>query len=85
MIIHGSVQGVFYRANTRDKAVDLGLNGWVRNTHNGTVEVFAEGSKDKLDYLINFCRDNPGYSHVDDIIIEWGRQTNKYEGFRITH
>jgi acylphosphatase len=85
MIISGMVQGVFYRSNTRGKAVELGLDGWVRNLGDGGVEVFAEGSEDRLKELVEYCRSNPGYSHVDDVRVEWGKSTGKYAGFMITH
>ena len=48
VIIHGRVQGVFYRASAREKAIELGLTGWVKNRLDKTVEVVAEGDKSSL-------------------------------------
>jgi acylphosphatase len=47
-IVHGLVQGVFFRASTRDEAARLGLGGWVRNRDDGTVEVHAVGEENAL-------------------------------------
>ena len=48
LIIHGKVQGVFFRTSTKDKANELRLSGFVRNSEDGTVEVIAEGDEDQL-------------------------------------
>ncbi|MEF8793990.1 acylphosphatase [Thiohalorhabdus sp.] len=50
-IIHGRVQGVFFRDSTRQKAQELGVRGWVRNRPEGTVEVMAAGDEASLDGL----------------------------------
>ena len=49
VVIEGRVQGVFFRANTREEAISLGLNGWVRNCLDGRVEAVFEGEKDKVE------------------------------------
>lgn len=49
--VSGQVQGVFYRANTKSKAIELGITGWVRNLPDGRVEVLAFGSNEQLDTL----------------------------------
>ena len=48
LIIHGKVQGVLFRDNTRKEAQSLGLTGWVKNNPDGTVEAMIEGEEDKL-------------------------------------
>ena len=50
-IIHGRVQGVFFRDSTRQKARELGVRGWVRNRPEGTVEVMAAGTESALEGL----------------------------------
>tara|TARA_B100001971_G_C17788747_1_gene333406 strand:+ start:180 stop:437 length:258 start_codon:yes stop_codon:yes gene_type:complete len=67
MIIEGRVQGVFFRDNTKKKANELGLKGYVKNIEDRKVEIIAEGEEDKLKELIEFCKDNPGASHVTDV------------------
>ena len=81
--VHGDVHGVFFRASTRDKALDLGLKGYAKNMPDGTVEVVAEGPEDKLKELIAFCKNNPGYSNVSKVTVKEEEATNEFDGFRI--
>ncbi len=55
VVIHGWVQGVYFRAFTRDQARSLGLTGWVRNRRDGTVEAYFEGEKEKVDQMVAWC------------------------------
>ena len=66
----GSVQGVFFRASTRDEARRRGVTGWVRNAPDGTVEVEAQGAPGAVDAMIEFCRRGPGHSRVDQLDVE---------------
>jgi len=56
LTIHGLVQGVFFRARTRDAAQSFGLKGYVKNLPDGKVEVVAEGPKEKINELIEYCK-----------------------------
>ena len=66
----GRVQGVFFRASTRDEARRLGLTGWAANMPSGTVEIGIQGDDDDVDAFIAFCRLGPGQSDVDDLLVE---------------
>jgi len=57
--VTGTVQGVFFRANTKNEAGKLGLTGWVKNLPNGKVEVEASGEEKKLKKLLKFLQNNP--------------------------
>jgi len=83
IFVSGRVQGVFFRANTRDKANELGLKGWVRNLPDGRVEVVAEGERPALKRLIEFCRKGPEGAKVENIEIEWEEPGNEFETFEI--
>jgi acylphosphatase len=83
LLISGQVQGVFFRANTRRKASELGLKGWVRNVPDGMVEVLAEGRKHSLDKLIEYCRKGPEGASVENIEIKWGEFRNEFGGFDV--
>ncbi len=71
MFVHGHVQGVFYRSNTQKGAQGLGLTGWVKNCYDGSVEIHAEGDKDKLEELNEWCRHGPALAKVSKIDLNW--------------
>jgi acylphosphatase len=62
--VQGRVQGVFYRASTREEAVRLHLTGWVRNLPDGSVEILAEGKRNSLQALTEWCGHGPPYANV---------------------
>ena len=67
LIVHGRVQGVFYRAWTIEQARALGVAGWVRNRRDGTVEILAGGEPEAVDELVRRCRQGPPAAQVDRI------------------
>lgn len=62
--VFGRVQGVGYRAWTVRIALRLGISGWVRNRHNGCVEIYAQGKTDALSFLRKSCLQGPLWSRV---------------------
>jgi acylphosphatase len=64
VIVHGTVQGVAFRAATRSRAVALGASGWVRNRPDGTVEAVFEGEPEGVRALVEFCRQGPRFARV---------------------
>jgi acylphosphatase len=68
--VKGKVQGVFFRAWTVEQATGLGLDGWVRNRHDGSVEAVAAGPADKVEELIARCRRGSPASQVEAVIVE---------------
>ena len=71
VVIHGRVQGVFFRAETRDRARSLGLDGWVRNTGEGSVEAVFEGDRDRIESMLVWCRRGPSLAQVDTVDVDW--------------
>ena len=61
------MQGVFYRASCATKATQLGVVGWVSNQPDGSVLIEAEGSKDKIVDLIDWCKDGPPHASVERV------------------
>lgn len=59
VVVHGRVQGVFYRDSCRQEAERLGVAGWVVNEHDGTVRVHVEGDPDAVRSLVEWCRTGP--------------------------
>ena len=82
-IVHGLVQGVFFRHNTRIEAARLGLAGTVRNRPDGTVAVSAEGPRERLDCLLTWLRHGPELAEVERVDVEWRSSTGAESGFRI--
>jgi acylphosphatase len=67
--ISGKVQGVFFRASTKEQADHLGIKGLVRNEKDGSVYVEAEGVKSKLDQFVLWCKQGPPHAVVTDVEI----------------
>lgn len=65
--VSGKVQGVFFRASTRDKARSLGLNGFVKNQPDGSVYMVASGEEEKLSALVAWCHNGPSQAIVDKV------------------
>ena len=79
----GRVQGVGYRDFVERRASSLGLSGYVRNLSDGrTVEVVAEGPRDKLERLVEHLRQGPGGAYVHEVDLSWSEATGHYDGFR---
>ena len=67
LIISGRVQGVWYRGWTVDQASDLGLDGWVRNRADGTVEALLVGPEAQVDKMVTLCHDGPKLARVCEV------------------
>lgn len=67
IVITGKVQGVFFRQSTREKARSLNIKGTVNNQPDGSVKIIANGAKEQMDELINWCRQGPPKARVDTV------------------
>jgi acylphosphatase len=85
VVVHGWVQGVYFRAYTRDQARRLGLTGWVMNRRDGTVEAFVEGEKSKVEQMVAWCRQGPSTAQVDGIEVRYGDFLGEGEAFEIRY
>lgn len=70
--VTGKVQGVFFRANVKKVADILGVKGFVRNEHNGSVFVEAEGEDEMVNKLIDYCHHGPEDANVEKVSISLG-------------
>lgn len=84
LIILGLVQGVFFRAQTEKKAIQLNLRGWVKNTVNGQVEITAQGNEEDLRKLIAWCK-NGAPGQVKKVHEDWPREYKKLANFEILY
>jgi acylphosphatase len=67
VVVHGRVQGVFFRDTTRRLALEQGVRGWVRNTWEGTVEAVLEGSPAAVERLVDFAHRGPSGARVERV------------------
>jgi acylphosphatase len=81
-LVSGKVQGVFFRASTREEARSLGVDGWARNLADGRVEVVARGEIPAVDALCEWLREGPSAARVDDLHCE-ETDAEAGSGFRI--
>lgn len=85
LIISGRVQGVFFRAETQKAAQRIGVRGWVRNQPDGTVAAVAEGDKQLVDQLLEWCWQGSPMSSVSDVRVAWESPTGEFDDFNITY
>jgi acylphosphatase len=80
--VSGKVQGVYFRATTRDTAREHGVDGWVRNLDDGRVEAVFEGSEEDVERLVEFCHEGSPAARVDDVEVNY-EQPQGEDGFRV--
>jgi acylphosphatase len=85
LFIEGRVQGVFYRAFTREIAHSLGLRGWVRNLYDGRVEAVFEGKKQIIEQAIEECFSGPPGSKVTNMEVKWEEFQGDMQGFAVRY
>jgi len=85
LIIHGGVQGIFFRAFVKEHAIGVGFTGTVENLPNGTVEVIAEGKEEVLREFLHVIQGKHPFARVERIEEKWGRETGIFSNFTILH
>ncbi|HZY66012.1 MAG TPA: acylphosphatase [Rubrobacteraceae bacterium] len=81
--VSGNVQGVFFRDSTRQKAKELGLAGWVKNTPDGRVEAVFEGPSSEVRQMVDWCENGPSQADVEDVEAEYSEPEGNSEGFEV--
>ena len=84
-IVHGRVQGVFFRDFVQEHAEALGLTGYVRNLPGRMVEVWAEGEKEKLLQLIKYLEAGPRRARVQRVDVNWLDYSGEFRSFDIRY
>ena len=82
IIVHGKVQGVFYRVTTKAVADQLGVRGYVTNQDNGGVFIAAEADKATLEMFLEWCHEGPEHAKVDAVETSDGELKN-YRNFEV--
>ncbi|MEI6145683.1 MAG: acylphosphatase [Methylococcales bacterium] len=83
VLVSGRVQGVYFRAFTRKKAVQLGINGYASNLADGQVEIVAEAEEAILEKFIRWCHKGPITARVDQVIVTSLVIDEGFTGFEI--
>ncbi|WP_135662299.1 acylphosphatase [Halorhabdus rudnickae] len=80
--VTGRVQGVFFRATTRERAAEHDVDGWVKNLADGRVEAVFEGAEESVEAMIEFCHEGSPQARVEDVEVEYQEPTGS-DGFQI--
>ena len=84
VVVHGRVQGVFFRGSTQEEARQTGIDGWVRNLPDGAVEAVFEGEAAGVEQLVAYCRRGPPWAEVTRVdVIEEAPEGER--GFRVRY
>ena len=84
VVVHGRVQGVFFRGSTQEEARRTGIDGWVRNLPDGAVEAVFEGEAAGVEQLVAYCRRGPPWAEVTRVdVIEEAPEGER--GFRVRY
>ncbi len=85
-IVHGRVQGVFFRAFVHQHAIALGLTGYVRNLPGGrAIEVRAEGERVKLEELLQHLKSGPPGARVEGVEVDWSQGRGDFPQFEVRY
>jgi acylphosphatase len=83
--ITGMVQGVFFRAKTRNEAIGNNVSGWVRNLPDGRVEAVFEGKPEDVDHVVAWCRIGPSLAAVTNVEMREEAYTGAFTDFSIRY
>ncbi len=83
VVIIGKVQGVCFRIATKQEAEKYAVTGWVRNRIDGSVEAVFEGKKDRVESVLEWCREGPITARVKKVETKWEEHKNEFESFQI--
>ncbi len=80
--VSGTVQGVMFRATTRDEARKRDVDGWVKNLPDGRVEAIFEGPERAVEGMVDFCHEGSPAARVEDVEVSYEQPAGE-DGFRI--
>ncbi len=83
--IYGRVQGVFFRANTKERAEKLGVKGWVKNNPDGSVSAVFEGPDKSVDKIVDSCKHGHDYAEVTNIEVNEELYKGEFKDFKIIY
>ena len=85
LMIHGRVQGVWFRATAQEIAREFKLKGWVRNTMDGSVEAHVQGEEAAVEKMLAWCHHGPPGARVDAVDVKEVDPEDEYKAFNIRY
>jgi len=85
IFVSGRVHGVFFRAETQEKAQQLGLTGWVKNLADGRLEAVFEGEKEKIEEMVKWAKKGPTGAIVNNLELTWEEYRAEFTNFEIRY
>jgi len=85
VFVKGRVQGVLFRYTTKEEANLRAVKGWARNMEDGRVEAVFEGTKGKVDEMVEYCHYGPPAAKVSSVNVTWAEYTGEFKGFSIRY
>ena len=85
VFVEGSVQGVFFRAETQKTANNYNVKGWVKNLYDGRVEALFEGKEDDVERAVLWCHQGSAYSSVTKVEVKEEPFTGEFDSFSIIY
>ena len=82
LLITGKVQGVFFRASAKEKAIELALSGWVKNTPDENVEATVSGTPEAIENFVAWCRQGPSRAQVTGVQVT-PKPDSGFSGFEV--
>lgn len=85
ILVSGTVQGVYFRQNTKEVATKHNVTGWVRNLPDGRVEAILEGNESDVNKVIEWCHVGPPKAKVDNVNVKFDNYTGEFADFVISY
>lgn len=85
ILVSGTVQGVYFRQNTKEVATKHNVTGWVRNLPDGRVEAILEGNESDVNKVIEWCHVGPPKAKVDNVSVKFDNYTGEFADFVISY
>lgn len=83
ILVSGRVQAVFFRRNTKKKAIELNITGWARNLFSGKVEIMCEGEKEKIEELLEWLKEGSRLAKVKNVKVDYMEYKGEFDDFLI--
>jgi len=85
VFISGYVQGMFFRYETRTRAMQHKVTGWVKNLRDRRVEAVFEGEKEAVEAMVDFCRHGPPGAIIKGVDVLWEEPTGEFDTFQVQY